>query len=706
VKKLLTILILLMAIQPIFGYESLRIYRQNSWQSQIGDISDALYTIKAKGTYFEVSLYLTISADNTTFNNSDSLEVDFYFDIPEGAAINDAWLWVGDDIIKGELLDKVTAQQIYQNIVGQRLDPLLITKNYGGQYRAQIFPIMKGMQRKIKLTYLVPASVNGEEWATKLPFRILNTSKIKLNTAKIIYYPSDNFTAPKLEGLSSIEFLQDENPTVGTFYVATYPTTYGYANTDFVLGNNFVQNSFVSTYTGAQKKNFQFIIPGKEIFNQDVGRKLLLLVHVDGFATNYYYIQEVELLMNLMRYLMEYNNDLDSIKVMVADEGITSMSTGWKSCSSANIREVIDFLDTRTYQQNIIPIESLIKTGHELMLEEAPNGEVLLLSNTDDFMNGNSVNEFLDANPELLSSDIRFNIFDFCHTYTQVQFFNNYYTNNSYFFQLLSSQTQGIFRTQRYSDESYFSDSFGSIFKNLTKSIKNWNVFVTNNSGNCYHIYPELNRNRLVATGRYLGEPPFNVQVSYTSDEVPYYIEKVIGSDSVQESDSSLYQYWASKKITELEPDSDLKYEVLDLSIASNVLSIYTAFLCLEPSLGGQICYECFDETLLPVEEEISDTLIVDNFELQAYPNPFNPSTTINVTLKEGTNPANVKFEIYNVLGQLVKSFNPEQYGNRNKYNIIWNGVDETGRKVSSGHYFFVASSLEEVKTLKLILLK
>ncbi|MCH7575593.1 MAG: T9SS type A sorting domain-containing protein [Candidatus Marinimicrobia bacterium] len=69
----------------------------------------------------------------------------------------------------------------------------------------------------------------------------------------------------------------------------------------------------------------------------------------------------------------------------------------------------------------------------------------------------------------------------------------------------------------------------------------------------------------------------------------------------------------------------------------------------------------------------------------QNYPNPFNPSTTINFSLPES---GQVKLAVYNLLGQEVRQLVSGDLSAGN-YRAIWSGMDNTGRKVSSGLYFY-----------------
>lgn len=93
-------------------------------------------------------------------------------------------------------------------------------------------------------------------------------------------------------------------------------------------------------------------------------------------------------------------------------------------------------------------------------------------------------------------------------------------------------------------------------------------------------------------------------------------------------------------------------------------------------------------------------------FSISSYPNPFNPSTTIAITLPwhmDGT------LSIYDVQGQLVRQYHIKNVGRAN-YRITWPAVNSRGEKVSSGLYLAVLliddSHIQSRKVTKLIYLK
>ncbi len=92
-----------------------------------------------------------------------------------------------------------------------------------------------------------------------------------------------------------------------------------------------------------------------------------------------------------------------------------------------------------------------------------------------------------------------------------------------------------------------------------------------------------------------------------------------------------------------------------------------------------------------------------NEFELsQNYPNPFNPTTIIEYTLQKK---AQVNLEIYNLLGQKVKTL-VDEYQSPGSYRIFWDGRNEQEQTVATGIYFYKLEGNGVSQTKKMIILK
>ena len=94
-----------------------------------------------------------------------------------------------------------------------------------------------------------------------------------------------------------------------------------------------------------------------------------------------------------------------------------------------------------------------------------------------------------------------------------------------------------------------------------------------------------------------------------------------------------------------------------------------------------------FSDSVLPVKTELSGS----------YPNPFNPTTSINYGLEKDSH---VEIMIYDAAGRLVEELvNGHQDGG--SYSITWNASNQ-----SSGMYFVKMVAGDIAQTQKLVLLK
>jgi len=148
---------------------------------------------------------------------------------------------------------------------------------------------------------------------------------------------------------------------------------------------------------------------------------------------------------------------------------------------------------------------------------------------------------------------------------------------------------------------------------------------------------------------------------------------------------------------------------IMDFSLSNtnndSLTYLFTSNVFPQNPENPRLIYLYFSTGTLPststIENEITSPAILD---LYNYPNPFNPSTTISFTLS-GKLLEYAELKIYNLKGQIVNKFEIKN-GNLGKNEIIWNGMNESGKPVSSGIYFYRITSGEYDITKKMILMK
>jgi len=87
----------------------------------------------------------------------------------------------------------------------------------------------------------------------------------------------------------------------------------------------------------------------------------------------------------------------------------------------------------------------------------------------------------------------------------------------------------------------------------------------------------------------------------------------------------------------------------------------------------------------------------------QNAPNPFNPQTTIAFEISAKTT---VSLLVFDVSGRMVKVLIDNEIVERGSHEAIWNGRDDTGRKVATGTYFYHLEAGDFSETKRMLLLK
>lgn len=103
------------------------------------DISDQVATTEVDQVFLNDTRY--------------DLEGIYIFPLPEEAAISEFAMYVDGERWEGEILPRDEARRIYEDIVRNRLDPALLEYIGRDTFKASIFPIEPGDERRVELAY-------------------------------------------------------------------------------------------------------------------------------------------------------------------------------------------------------------------------------------------------------------------------------------------------------------------------------------------------------------------------------------------------------------------------------------------------------------------------------------------------------------------------------------------------------------------------
>jgi hypothetical protein len=102
----------------------------------------------------------------------------------------------------------------------------------------------------------------------------------------------------------------------------------------------------------------------------------------------------------------------------------------------------------------------------------------------------------------------------------------------------------------------------------------------------------------------------------------------------------------------------------------------------------------------VPINDDIETPIVAQLTGI--YPNPFNPSTTISFY---ATKTEAAQITIFNQKGQVVRTWDIDSREDGIKH-ILWNGMDQNGKPVSSGVYYCQMISGKYSSSRKMVLMK
>jgi len=89
----------------------------------------------------------------------------------------------------------------------------------------------------------------------------------------------------------------------------------------------------------------------------------------------------------------------------------------------------------------------------------------------------------------------------------------------------------------------------------------------------------------------------------------------------------------------------------------------------------------------------------------QNYPNPFNPETRIDFAIPSTGNGVNVSIEIFNILGQKIRTLISQKITQGN-HSVIWDSTNDAGQVVPTGVYYYMMRTGEYIQTRKMFLIR
>jgi hypothetical protein len=108
------------------------------------------HTVKATITE-QIAL---VEVDETFYNPGDQrLEGTFFFPLPHDSAICRLALYVGDNLMEGEIAEAQRARRTFEALIVQQVDPALLEWAGGNMFKMRVFPIEPKSEKRVLISY-------------------------------------------------------------------------------------------------------------------------------------------------------------------------------------------------------------------------------------------------------------------------------------------------------------------------------------------------------------------------------------------------------------------------------------------------------------------------------------------------------------------------------------------------------------------------
>ncbi|ODS35896.1 MAG: hypothetical protein A7316_03065 [Candidatus Altiarchaeales archaeon WOR_SM1_86-2] len=283
--------------------------------------------------------YTETSIDQVFHNpNHRDLEGTYLFPLPIGASISDFSMFVDNEEIKGEILDKDDAKEIYESIVRRMKDPALLEYVDRNTFKARVYPIPAGGDKRIKMRYEeVLTCDNGvcryvypldtERFSSKNLESVLVSVKIHSeNPIKSIYSPTHKIEVKKEDDYNAVVTYEENNVK---------------PDKDFELYYTLSDKDFGVSLLTHEDYFMLLVAPKVELSEDEISRKDIIFVFDKSGSMSG---EKIEQARNALLFCLNNLNKEDRFNIIPFSTDVDSFKDELSGANSQNIDEALDFV--------------------------------------------------------------------------------------------------------------------------------------------------------------------------------------------------------------------------------------------------------------------------------------------------------------------------------------------------------------------------
>ena len=519
--------------------------------------------------------YTETHIDQEFYNpNHWDLEGDYVLPLPEGAVVTDFSMFVGEQELEGEVLDKEKAREIYEDYVREMKDPALLEYLDRNTFKARVYPIEAHSDKRIKMSYT--EIINCDDGLCEYTY--------PLNTEK---FSSTDIESVKIRGsiTSQVPIKSLYSPThdIEIIWIDDYNVEFSYEEMDVRPDKDFKLFYTISdeeldvnllTYKEAGEDGFFMLMmapeftPPEDVLPKDV----VCVLDKSGSMAG----EKIEQARNALTTIINNFNEDDRFGLVTFSTEVDLFRDGLEDATEYNLQWALDYVNNIKAVGGT-DIHSALLAALELFDDEERPKIILFLTDGLPTVGVEDLGKIL-GDVEDANEDVRIFVFGVG------------YEVNTHLLDKLSQENHGV--STYVEPEEDIEVKVGNLYNKISNPVMT-SPEITIEGPGVYDIYPAelpdvFTGSQVRAYGRFknLGDAVITLRGEMGDDSVDLLFEREFTSDA---QNDFLPRVWASRKIgylldtIRLEGENEaLIDDIIELSKRYGIATPYTSFLVLE----------------------------------------------------------------------------------------------------------------------------
>jgi len=536
--------------------------------------------LSIKYHHVEVSIknqVTTTKVDQVFLNeNNVALEGIYIFPLPAEASISNFVMYVDGKPVKGEILEKGKARQIYDDIVRQMRDPALLEYIDRGAFKVSVYPIPARGEKRIQLEYSEVLKydsglckyvypLNTEKFSAKPIPSVTISVDIKSDKAiKSVYSPSHEVDIHRQDDHSVKLSYEASNVNPDTDFVMYYT----------VSDKEFGLNLLAYKESGEDGFFMLLIAPKYETTSEDVIEKdVIFVLDKSGSMQG----EKIDQAKNALKFCVKSLKDKDRFGIIVFSTDVDELDDSLLTATKANVEKAERFIDKLDATGGTDINDALLLA---LKKQPDPNRPKIVVFMTDGLptVGIKDVDAILKNVEKAKSKSLRLFAFGVG------------YDVNTHFLDKLAEDNGGTSQYVKPSEDIEVTVS--SLYNKISEPMLS-NLKLTTGSIKTREIYPKnlpdiFKGTQLVVLGRYENSGVTDIKLDgdirsrkYTTTNKADFPDKTTENDFIP-------RLWAQRKVGYLLDEirtqgdnNEIKDEIIRLSKKYGIVTPYTSFLVL-----------------------------------------------------------------------------------------------------------------------------